>query len=207
MYEEPVNMVRGEGGEKWFGVKTGVRQGSVLDLFIFPLYLDSCLKRICIRENREDTLVYADDAAVITSRTEDLQEAVNRWNDVLNSMGMKIKREKTEVMVIAREREEIVVNIEVTRLKQAIKLKYLGVMFGEEGRQEDELREIIGRFSKNVGMLYPLLKERGIPTEVKVLIYKTIIRPILLYGSECWAMNRVRGNKSTQGHQGSITER
>src|ERR1700755_3687053 len=91
-------------------------------------------------------------------------------------------------MVIAREREEIVVNIEGTRLKQARKFKYLGVMFGEEGRQEDELRERIGRFSKNVGMLYPLLKERGIPTEVKVLIYKTIIRPILLYDSECWTM-------------------
>ena len=77
-------MVRGGGGgEKWFGVKTGVRQGSVLSPLLFALYLGSCLKRIFIRENREDTLVYADDAAVITSRTEDLQEAVNRWNDVL----------------------------------------------------------------------------------------------------------------------------
>src|SRR6201990_2655800 len=98
-------------------------------------------------------------------------------------------------MVIAREREEIVVNIEGTRLKQARKFKYLGVMFGEEGRQEDKLRERIGKFSKNVGMLYPLLKDRGIPTEVKVLIYKTILRPILLYGSECWAMNTVHNSR------------
>src|ERR1700755_2610426 len=98
-------------------------------------------------------------------------------------------------MVIAREREEIVVNIEGTRLKQSRKFKYLGVVFGEEGRQEDKLRERIGKFSKNVGMLYPLLKERGIPTEVKVLIYTTILRPILLYGSECWAMNRVHKSR------------
>ena len=40
-------------------------------------------------------------------------------------------------------------------------------------------------------MLYQLLKERGIPTEVKVLIYKTILRPILLYGS----MNKVHKNR------------
>ena len=78
-------------------------------------------------------------------------------------------------------------NIEGTRLKQARKFKYLGVVFGEEGKHEDELRERIGRFSKNVGMLYPLQKERGSPTKVKVLIYKTILRKILLYGSECWA--------------------
>ena len=66
MYENPINTVRGTGREKWFEVKTGVRQGSVLSPLLFALYLDSCLKRICIRENREHTLVYADDAAVIT---------------------------------------------------------------------------------------------------------------------------------------------
>src|SRR6201990_3668881 len=98
-------------------MKTGGKQGSVLSPMLFALYLDNCLKRICIKENREGTLVFADDAAVIISGTEDLQEAVNRWNDVLNSMGMKINREKTEVMVIAMERKEIVVNIEGTRLK------------------------------------------------------------------------------------------
>ena len=98
-------------------------------------------------------------------------------------------------MLIATGREERVVNIEGTRLKQARKFKYLGLVFGEEGRLQDKLRGRVGRFSNNVGMLYPLLKERGIPTEVKVLIYKTILRSILLYGSECWAMNRVHKSR------------
>src|ERR1044072_2244529 len=77
MYEEPVNMVRGEGRERWFGVRTGVRQGSVLSSLLFALYMDACLRRICIREEREHTLVYADDAAVITAEAGELQEALN----------------------------------------------------------------------------------------------------------------------------------
>ena len=53
----------------------------------------------------------------------------------------------------------------------------------------------MGKFSRNVGMLYPLLREEGVPCEVKVLIYKTVLRPILLYGSECWALNTVHKSK------------
>ena len=36
--------------------------------------------------------------------------------------------------------------------------------------------------------MYPLLKERTIPREVKVTIYNIILRRTLLYGSECWAV-------------------
>ena len=43
------------------------------------------------------------------------------------------------------------------------------------------MKERKGKFSRNVGMLYPLLKEKRIAREVKVMIYKTILRPILLY--------------------------
>ena len=36
--------------------------------------------------------------------------------------------------------------------------------------------------------MYPLLQEKSIPTRVKVLIYKTILRPLLTYGSEIWTL-------------------
>ena len=64
-----------------------------------------------------------------------------------------------------------------------------------QGRMDDELKKRIGKFSQNVGMLYPLLKVKEIPTEIKALIYKTILRPILLYGSECWTMNTVHKSR------------
>ena len=67
-YEETVNTVRGDGvRQSWFHTRTGVRQGSVLSPLLFVLYMDKCLKRMDMRGEGEHTLVYADDAAIITS--------------------------------------------------------------------------------------------------------------------------------------------
>lgn len=196
LYEEPINTIRGEReNQVWFRTMTGVRQGSVLSPLLFILFLDKCLKRIGIRQDRDHTLVYADDAAIITPSVENLQEVLGRCDEVLRGMGMRMNKEKTVVMVISREREEMEVNIEETRLKQVKKFNYLGVIIDEQGRLDEELKERIKKFTGNVSMLYPLLKERGIPREVKVLMYKTILRPILLYGSECWALNTIQKNK------------
>lgn len=68
-------------------------------------------------------------------------------------MGKRINREKREVMEIASEREETVVNIEETRLNQENKFKYLCVVL----RKKEDNRT-------RMGILYPLLKERGLPT-------------------------------------------
>ena len=79
LYEDPINTIRGEReNQVWFRTMTGVRQGSVLSPLLFILFLDKCLKRIGIRQDRDHTLVYADDAAIITPSVENLQEVLGR---------------------------------------------------------------------------------------------------------------------------------
>ena len=36
--------------------------------------------------------------------------------------------------------------------------------------------------------MYPLSKDKNIPQDCKVTIYLTILKPILLYGSEVWSL-------------------
>ena len=95
-------------GQDGFTVKSGVRQDSVLSPLLFILYMDKCMREIHEEEEeRSITLAYADDEAVITDTQEDLQAALMKWNDVMTANGMKISKEKTEVMVISRTPEEI----------------------------------------------------------------------------------------------------
>ncbi|XP_063889771.1 uncharacterized protein LOC135116338 [Scylla paramamosain] len=54
---------------------------------------------VCVREDKEIMLAYADDVAVVTGSQQDLQEAMTRWNDVLNREGMRMNKQKTYLLV------------------------------------------------------------------------------------------------------------
>ena len=61
-------------------------------------------------------------------------------------------------------------------------------MFGEENASEMEIAHRINKFNINLRLLYPLLKDRNFPRKVKIIIYTSILRPILMYGHEAWVL-------------------
>ena len=188
MYQNCSSAVRSQGSEKWFSVDTGVRQGGVLSPILFIIYMDRVVKRINVREDEALTLAYADDVALVTRTVTELQEVLNKWNSELEDTGMKINKRKTEVMMVSRQRDEIELRLGDTVLELVDNFKYLGVMINEKCSMEFEINNRIAKFSQNVGLMYPLFKEKHISTRVKILIYKSILRPLLVYGCECWVL-------------------
>ena len=185
---ETMSKVRGRDMEsEWFEVRTGVRQGGVISPLLFIIYMDRCMKEICDDDN-EITFAYADDIAVITDNEQQLQNAMNRWENTLRTREMKINVNKTEVMYVGRRNVEVGVEVGSERLKQVTSFKYLGVCFEKENKQDIELNNRICKYNSNISMLYPLLKDRNIPRKCKTTIYTTILRPILTYGSEAWTL-------------------
>ena len=201
-YEIPTNLIRAirsiykkceskvklrDQDTEWFTIKTGVRQGGVISPLLFIIFMDRCMKEI--NENNDwKTFAYADDVAVICDTEQGLQDAVNRWNVVMNEYGMKINVNKTEVMNISREKKQLDINIGNEQLKQVTNFEYLGVKMDEENRQELEINNRTSKYNQNLSALYPLIKDKNIPTKCKVIIYSTILRPILTYGSESWSL-------------------
>src|SRR5678816_4460504 len=95
---------------------------------------------------------------------------------------------KTEVMKIAREGENLNIEIGGERIKDARNFKYLGDTVNSSGMREGEIEERIINYYRGVGQLYPLLRNRHVTRQVKTLIYTTILRPVLLFGSESWTL-------------------
>src|ERR1700755_1672748 len=89
---------------------------------------------------------------------------------------------------IAREHEDLNIEVDGVRIKNVIKFKYLGMTVNNDGEIAGDIEERIGKFSRGVGQLYPLLRNRHVPRKVKVLVYTTMLRPMLMYGSEAWTL-------------------
>ncbi len=67
---------------------------------------------------------------------------------------------------------------------------YLGVLFSDSNRQQQEINRRINKYNTNLYLLYPILKDRNVPTKCKSIIYNTMISPILFYGSESWSLTK-----------------
>ena len=189
-YNNSVSKVRkGNVETEWFSIDAGVRQGDGLSPLLFIIFMDKCIRETNPGQNQE-VLAYADDVAVMTDSIQELQEVANTWKSTMKNNGMSINtaKGKTEFMHISRHQEEFDVYMEEKRLHQTSFYKYLGVVVDEGNKQETELTARIGKYTQNFMMMYPLLKEKHIPRGVKTTIYSTILKPILMYGSECWSL-------------------
>src|SRR5678815_4080814 len=101
---------------------------------------------------------------------------------------MRINEEKTEVMLISKEEEEMNIRVRDQELKQVDQFKYLGVCFGAGNVINIELNSRIEKFNNTLRLLYPLIRDRNVPRKVKIAVYVSILRPILTYGCEAWAL-------------------
>ena len=78
-------------------------------------------------------LMFADDLALIAEDQSRLQEMVSNLDQQCKNYGMRISRDKTEVMVTSREPIQCDIELDGETLKQVEQFKYLGSIFVREG--------------------------------------------------------------------------
>ena len=70
-------------------------------------------------------LLYADDLALMANGKQELQETLEEWNGLFIRHGLKINLEKTEVLHIGHQREELDIELEGKKLTQEDSFVYL----------------------------------------------------------------------------------
>ena len=84
--------------------------------------------------------------------------------------------------------QKVNISLEGQALQQCTNFKYLGVMFNNKSDPQLEITHRINKFNNSLHLLYPLMKDRNIPRKVKIIIYTSILRPVLTYGHESWTL-------------------
>ena len=70
-------------------------------------------------------------------------------------------------------------------LRQVNKFKYLGVTISEEGGSEEAVRARVSAAWGKWRDLSGVISDKKMPRKLKIKLYMTVIRPVLLYGAEC----------------------
>ena len=92
-------------------------------------------------------LLFADDLVLLDSTQNRLKQALDRFSKAYSVAGMKISTTKTETMCLSRQPKQCSLQIEEVPLKQSEKIKYLGVSFTSDGRQNNQWDIRIGKAS------------------------------------------------------------
>ncbi len=113
------------------------------------------------------------------------------WQIGMESTGLKSNTGETEVMVNIRKGTKVnIKDSQGTSLRQVNKFKYLCVNISEEGVSEEAVRATVNAAWGKWRDLSGVISDKKMPRKLKIKLYMTVIRPVLLYGSECWTVRQ-----------------
>jgi len=190
--------VNGEMSED-FGVDTGVRQGDGLSPILFNLALETALQQVKKSDvgikigKTINILAFADDVVIMAENIQDLKELTKTLIEETKKVGLTINEKKTKFMKINREQDvlrEEELNVENYKFGEVKHFTYLGVILSSTSKEENEIRSRITTANRCFMACNRLMSSKMLSRKTKIRIYKTIIRPILLYGAETWVLNK-----------------
>lgn len=112
----------------------------------------------------------------------------------IRKKGFKISRTKTEYLIcnFSSETQEVdsSMMIEGVEVPKCEAFRYLGSIIQKNGGIKEDVDHRIKAGWMKWKMTSGVLCDKRMPIKLKAKCYKTIVRPTMLYGTECWATNR-----------------
>jgi len=143
--------------------------------------------------------LYADDAAICASTSEDLQTLLNHFAEACRRFGLTISLKKTVTMSQATDSPTF--SIDDTTLQEVDKFTYLGSSLSKSATVDSEKSTRLGIASTNFGKLTKRVwNNRHLSTKSKVRVYEACVLSILLYGVETLATYRPQESKLSAFH-------
>ncbi|VDO87718.1 unnamed protein product [Schistosoma margrebowiei] len=177
-----------------FQVRTRVRQGCLLSPFLFLMVVDWIMKTSAsggkhgiqwTAQNQLDDLDFADDLALLSHAHEQMQIKTASVSAVSASVGLNIHKGKPKVLKF-NTRNKNPITLDGETLEDVESFTYLGSIIDELGGSDADVKARIGKARTAFLQLKNIWNSTQLSTNVKVRIFKTNVKTVLLYGAETW---------------------
>uniref|UniRef100_W6NAY9 Endonuclease-reverse transcriptase n=1 Tax=Haemonchus contortus TaxID=6289 RepID=W6NAY9_HAECO len=135
------------------------------------------------------TLLYADDVRLPSEDKSEFDSQVQTWSDRLTMIGLRLNVKKTEYLTTDSS-EPGSVKINGTELTRTTTFKFFGSAIASDGSLGLEMNSRVNAAWLKWRSMTGVLCDKNIPERLKSKIYRTVIRPIAVYGAECWPTNK-----------------
>ena len=185
---------------------SGIFQGCVCSPQLFVLFLEAVtadLEEIDSYSPRMagkiiQHLLWADDLELISCTVLGLQRLLNALHAFCLKWGLQVNPNKTKILVIKKGRKLSGAEkwyYDGKKLEVVPTVRYLGFFFSFNGNWSQHKKKAIEKAHK---ALYPLIsffyKNKNLPAPFFKHLFLTMIDPIVLYGSELWAVYQHEGD-------------
>lgn len=183
-----------------FETKIGFRQGDALSCDFFNICLEKIVRssgvgtRGTIFNKSAQLLAYADDIDIIGRNQRSVSEVFVRIEEAAGKMGLRINEDKTKYMISSKNEarhRQLGQNVTIGNYNFEVvkEFVYLGGVVDSNNNMSLEVKRRIMLANRAFFSLSHTMRSKIISRKTKIVLYKTLILPILMYGSESWTMN------------------
>ncbi|XP_073695611.1 uncharacterized protein [Garra rufa] len=181
-----------------FQVKTGVRQGCLLSPSLFLIAID-WIMMTTTRERRTgiqwtlwsqlEDLDFADDLALLSHSQQQMQEKTSVLAVTSSQVGLNIHTEKTKILKINSSCNNPV-TLNGSSLEEVQSFTYLGSIIDQQGGTDTDVKARIGKARAAFIQLKNIWASRELTLTMKIRLFNSIVKPVLLYGAETWRITK-----------------
>ena len=131
-------------------------------------------------------LLYADDTFIFPESAEDLQAALNIFEEYCSEWKLSNNVSKTKIVVFSKRKydnkREFLLNNEEVEVKDSY--TYLVLLFNYNGNFCHGRKKMVDQSQKALYALYRKNYNLAIPVDLQLKLFDSLVTPILLYSSE-----------------------
>jgi Reverse transcriptase (RNA-dependent DNA polymerase)/Endonuclease-reverse transcriptase len=176
-------------------IEAGVPQGSLLAPTLFSIYINDIPRTPYVMLG-----VYADDTALIAQSWQSLQackylqRALASYESWCEDWRVKVNVSKSNAVLFTKQRTQKATSVTDLELfgddiPWCSEAKYLGVTLDKTLSWRTNCKQLATRAKSRLGILGPVLNRRSsLSIENGIILYKTMVLPIMTFGSQIWGI-------------------
>ena len=186
--------------EAGFRIDLGLAQGDPLSTTLYLVYINPLLEELAKRPGVAlgegatlSSLAYADDNIALAETAEELNTIIKVIQDYCCKWRIRVNQSKCKVLVVGSDFTKCMKKHKAGKLvwkwgEHSLPLveqtKYLGTILHHSLSTDAHFQYVLEKATDKARKLTGVLRNKQVKVELKVLMLKTIILPILEYGSD-----------------------